>query len=133
MAAALHDYSRSRLSVTEVSHKWGLNVDLEGRLLPLVSWLLNAMTQICTGSKCYRLDFLLPTMRDLLRDLAVGGGMGRLLDLPGVGLATVEKIKAAGFGTLDELSRLSAEDLTKVGIRPASASAIARLVGRRKR
>ena len=72
-------------------------------------------------------------MRELLRDLAVGGGMGRLLDLPGVGLATVEKIKEAGFGTLEELGRLSAEDLTEIGIRPASARAIARLVGRRNR
>jgi helicase len=133
MAAALHDYSRSRLSVTDVSSKWGLNVDLEGRLLPLVSWLLNALTQICTGSKCYRLDFLLPTMRELLRDLAVGGGMGRLLDMPGVGLATVEKIKRAGVGTLGDLGGLSARDLVQLGIRRSSAVAIAGLLARRGR
>lgn len=133
MAAALHDYSRSRQSVTDLGRKWGLNVDLEGRLLPLVSWLMNAMTQVCTGSKCYRLDFLLPPMRGLLKDLAVGGGFGKLLDLPGVGLATVEKIKSAGFVALDELGRVSTEDLTSFGVRQSSAAAIVRLMGRRAR
>ena len=133
MALTLHDYSTSRRSVGEICEKWGLKVDLEGRLIPLVSWLLNAMTKVCTGAKCYKLDFLLPEMRLLLLNLSVGGGFGRLLDLPGVGLATVEKIKNSGLTELSQLGSLSTEELVTIGIRRSGASSIARLMSRRNR
>jgi len=133
LSCALHDYSRSRLSVHDVADKWRLRIDLEGRLVPLVSWLLNALIHICTGTKCYRLDFMIPSMRELLRDLSVGGGLGKLLDLPGVGLRTVEIVREAGIGAYDDLSRVSADDLVALGIRRSSAIAIKRLVVRRGR
>jgi replicative superfamily II helicase len=133
MAAAMHDYSRSRHTVDEISSKWGLKVDLEGRLIPLVSWILNALVQVSTGSKCYRLDFLVPAMRALLRDLAVGGGFGRLLEVPGVGLATVEKLKGAGYSAVDQLESVTVGRLAEVGVRHSSAVAITRLLARRAR
>ena len=133
MALTLHDYSTSRRSVGEICEKWGLKVDLEGRLVPLVSWLLNAMTKVCSGAKCYKLDFMLPEMRTLLLNLSVGGGFGKLLDLPGVGLATVDKIRNSGLTEISQLANLSHEELVTIGIGRSSASAITRMMSRRSR
>jgi hypothetical protein len=76
---------------------------------------------------------MLPEMRTLLMNLSVGGGFGKLLDLPGVGLATVDKIRNSGLTELSQLANLSPEELVTIGIGRAGASAITRMMSRRSR
>lgn len=132
-AVALHEYSRSRKNAEEIAKAWQLDLDLEGRLLPLIQWLLNGLSRICTSDQCYRLDFLVPVIRTAGLDLTVGGGFGALLALEGVGVKSVEAIKRAGYRSLTELSATSSRDLDTLRLSQKAASSVIRFLTRRSR
>ena len=132
-AAALHEFSRSRKGAEEVAETWRLDIDFEGRLSPLIEWLLNGLTRICTSDQCYRLDFLVPVIRSAGLDLVTGGGFGALLALDGVGIRSVETIKRAGYRSLAELRTLSATDLDAINLSSRAKETVKRFLSRRSR
>jgi replicative superfamily II helicase len=132
-AAALHEFSRSRKGAEEVAETWRLDIDFEGRLSPLIEWLLNGLTRICTSDQCYRLDFLVPVIRSAGLDLVTGGGFGALLALDGVGIRSVETIKRTGYRSLAELRTLSATDLDAINLSSRAKETIKRFLSRRSR
>lgn len=132
-AAALHEFGRSRKSAEEVARIWQLDLDLEGRLLPLIEWLLNGLARICTSDHCYRLDFLVPLIRSASLDLVSGGGFGVVLALDGVGLRTVDAIKRAGFRSLAEISAMPPEELERLPLNRKAMIAVRRFLRRQAR
>lgn len=132
-AAALHEYAFSRAQPEEIAIAWGLRVDIEGRLSPLATWSLSALANICTGSRCYKLDFLLPRIRCLIEDIAIGGGMGPLVALPNVGVKTIERLRSAGYSSIENLGQVSTQQLRAIGLTAPAANAISRYCGRRQR
>ena len=110
-AAALHEFGNSRKGADEISETWRLGLDMEGRLVPLIEWLLNGLARICTSDHCYRLDFLVPTIRSAGLNLVVGGGFGALLALDGVGVRSVDAIKGAGYRSLTEMGSMRPDAL----------------------
>lgn len=132
-AAALHDFSRSRMGPREIASAWCLDLDLEGRLIPLIEWLLNGLSRLCCSEYCYRLDFLIPNIRTARLDLTAGGGFGALLDLEGVGVRSVEAIKSAGYLTVTDLGSMPLETLNSLGLSRKAAAAVRRFLSRNAR
>ena len=132
-AAMLRDYALSRMTVDEISVRWGFKADIEGRLLPTVSWLLNALANICAGDRCYRLDFLRMRIFALIQNLSVGGGLGKILGIKGVGIRTVEKLKATGIRSLDDLEQSTTSILESTGISRRQLTEIKKTMARIRR
>jgi hypothetical protein len=132
-AVMLHEHATGRHLDELTSNYGGYEGDIEGRLKPTVIWLLSALAQICTGSKCYKLDFLSVRAHVLMRDLIVGGSLGRLLDIQGIGLKSIEKLVAAGIRGFHELANLQPGALVSMGLRREQAAAISRTVNRATR
>ena len=107
--------------------------DLEGRLKPAVCWLLNALAQICTGERCYKLDFLATRARQLMQTLTIGGPLGKLMSVRGIGIKTIEMLPAFGVQDLSELSGKSAGFLETLGLGKSQTRALERFLVRRRR
>ncbi len=132
-AAALHDFGRSRNEPEEVASAWRIDVDFEGRLTPLVEWLLNGLARICSSDQCYRLDFLVPWIRSAMLDLVSGGGFGTLLALDGIGVGSVEAIKRAGYRSLADVVTMSESALGGISLNRRATVALRRFLVRRAR
>lgn len=107
--------------------------DLEGRLKPSVGWLLNSLASICTGERCYRLDFLAIRAYELMQSLTVGGPLGKLINVDGIGIRTIESLTAFGVRELSELASKSPEQLAEMGVRTGQREAIRRFMLRSSR
>lgn len=132
-AAALHEFGRSRKGAEEIAQTWRLDLDLEGRLLPLIEWLLNGLARICTSDQCYRLDFLVPMIRSAALDLVAGGGFGALLALDGVGVRSVDAIKRAGYRSLAEMGSIRPEVLDHLPLNRKAMISVRRFLLRQAR
>jgi replicative superfamily II helicase len=132
-AAALHEFGSSRKCAEEVAETWQLELDFEGRLLPLIQWLLNGLARICRSDQCYRLDFLVPMIRSADLDLVAGGGFGALLALEGVGVRSVDAIKRAGYRSLAEMGSIGSEGLDRLPLNGKAMMAVRRFLSRRAR
>ena len=132
-ACMLRDYALSRMTLEQICSRWNFNDDLEGRILPMVSWLLNALANICHGDRCYRLDFLRARIFHLIQNLAVGGGLGRLLNVEGIGLRSIDKLRFSGIRSFDDLLVAPMPVLEKTGLSKKQVSELRRVISRASR
>ena len=126
----LRDYALSRMTLDQICTRWNFHDDLEGRLLPMASWLLNAIANVCHGDRCYRLDFIRPRIFQLNQNLAVGGGLGRLLLVKGIGVRSVEKIRASGIRCIEDLLVAPSTIFYGAGLTRKQVADLGRLVAR---
>lgn len=104
--------------------------ELENNLKFTVLWVLNCLSQICNGKRCYKFDFLRMRAFKLIECIAVGSQLGELLTIAGVGRRTVEKLIENGCNQPVDIENFSISDLENMGIRPAQGKAIRIWVGR---
>jgi replicative superfamily II helicase len=129
-ACMLREYALSRMTLEQICTRWNFHDDLEGRLLPMASWLLNAIANICHGDRCYRLDFLRPRIFQLIQNLAVGGGLGRLFSVKGIGVRSIDKIRASGIRSFEDLLVAPSTVFHGVGLTRRQVADLGRLVAR---
>lgn len=132
-AFMLREHARGRQLDELTATYGGYEGDIEGRLKPAVIWLLHCLAQICTGDRCYKLDFLAIRTYALMQDLAVGGSLGKLLSIDGVGTKSIDKLIAGGVQRFEDLAPLQPEALVAMGLGRQQASAIRRAVTRHAR
>jgi helicase len=107
--------------------------DIEGRLKPAVCWLLNALAQICSSDRCYKLDFLAIRAYELMQAITVGGPLGKLMYVKGIGIKTIETLSASGIQDLSELSAKPTAFLEAMGLGKSQMEALRRFLVRRRR
>lgn len=107
--------------------------DFEGRLKPAVCWLLNALAQICTGDRCYKLDSLAVRAYDLMQALTAGGPLGKLMNVKGIGIKTIETLSANGIQDLSDLTGKSSGFFKTLGLAKSQSEALERFLIRRRR
>jgi hypothetical protein len=129
----LWEHARGRELEELISNYGGYEGDIEGRLKPSVIWLLHCLAQICTGERCYKLDFLAFKAYTLMRDLTVGGSLGTLLSVDGLGVKSISKLMTGGVRSFDDLAITPPETLLAMGLRKQQVTAIRRMVLRHTR
>lgn len=107
--------------------------NLESGLKYTALWVLSCLAQICTGARCYKLDFLALTLYDLIEDLSLGSTLGKLLTIRGVGRTTVERLRLAGIEDPGEPRLRDQPALLALGIPRKQADAVARFSRRQAR
>jgi replicative superfamily II helicase len=111
----------------------GYEGDFESRLKPAVIWLLNSLAQICTGAKCYKLDFIAIRAYELTQNLIVGGSLGKLLAVDGIGVKSINKLVSAGIRRFEDLTTIRPEALLAMGLGQQQVKAIRRVTIRHGR
>jgi helicase len=106
---------------------------LEGGLKFTVTWVLNCLAQICSGDKCYKLDFLAMECFELLEDISLGATLGKLMTVKGIGRKTITKIMASGVSDIQQLRGCTVEQFILLGLNANQAKSIHRWVNRRNR
>lgn len=91
--------------------------NLENSLKFSVLWVLSCMSQICNGKRCYKFDFLMMKILNLIECIAIGSEFGELLSVKGIGRNSVNKLIENGLQTLDELSDFSVSELMQIGVK----------------
>ena len=129
----LLEHARGRQLDELISRYGGYEGDFEGRLKPAVIWLLHSIAQICTGDKCYKLDFLAVRAYALMQDLIVGGSLGKLLTVDGIGVKSIQRLVAGGVRGFDDLVAMQQETLFEMGFRRQQVDAIRRAALRYRR
>jgi hypothetical protein len=129
----LREHAHGRQLDDLIASYGGYEGDFEGRLKPTVIWLLNSLAQICTGTKCYKLDFLAIRLYELMQDLAVGGSLGKLLAVDGIGVKSIDKLVSAGIRRLEDLTAVQPEALLAMGLAQKQVNAIRGVTIRRGR
>ncbi|HVI16433.1 MAG TPA: hypothetical protein VM822_26630 [Pseudolabrys sp.] len=122
----LREHSNGRQVHDLISKYGGYEGDFEGRLKPTVIWLSNSLAQICTGAKCYNLDFIAIKAYDLMRNLSVGGNLGKLLAIDGLGMKSINKLTGAGVRRFEDLMTIGPEALLAMGLRKQQVDLIRR-------
>jgi replicative superfamily II helicase len=107
--------------------------DVEGRLKPAVCWLLNALAQICSSDRCYKLDFLAVRAYELMQALTVGGPLGKLMNVKGIGIKTINTLSASGIQDLSQLTGKPTAFLETMGLGKVQAEALKRFLVRHRR
>jgi hypothetical protein len=107
--------------------------DIEGRLKPAVCWLLNALAQICSGDKCYKLDYLSVRAYELMQRVTVGGPLGRLMDVKGIGIQTIETMAASGIRDISELAGKPTAFWETIGLGSVQIESLKRFLARYRR
>jgi helicase len=105
----------------------------ESGLKPTVLWILNCIAQICTGKRCYKLDFLALQAFELIGDLSIGAKLGKLMALPGFGRRSAERLLESGIRDFNDERLKSMEHLLAAGLRKPQAELVRRAVARRER
>lgn len=132
-AQMLHRHCQGK-QIGELAAIYGIHSGtLESGLKPTITWVLSCLAQICDSDKAYKLDFLSLSIYELLEDLNLGATLGKLLQLPGIGRKTAEKLVAAGITSLDALGPLSLDHLKALGLTSPQAITISTFVARRGR
>ncbi|PWU14404.1 MAG: hypothetical protein C5B50_17660 [Verrucomicrobia bacterium] len=132
-AQMLHRHSCG-LPILEIAAVYGIHAGMfESGLKPTITWVLNCLAQICDSDKAYKLDFLKVRIYELLENLSLGATLGRLLDLPGIGRKTVEKLVGGGVITIDHPALLNADQLQSFGLTTSQASTISSFAAFRRR
>jgi replicative superfamily II helicase len=131
--AMLREHARGRELDDLMSIYGAYEGDIEGRLKPTVIWLLHSLAQICTGDRCYKLDFIALRAYTLMQDLAAGGSLGRLLAVDGIGVKSIEKLTSGGVRRFEDLATVQPEELLAMGLVKRQVSAIRRVVARHSR
>jgi hypothetical protein len=129
----LLEHARGR-RIEELRESYGCHDgDIEGRLKPTVCWLLNALAQICTGDRCYKLDFLAIRAFELMQALTVGGPLGKLMNVKGIGIKTIETLAASGVRSLSELAGKPTDFLERMALGKSQTEALKRFLVRHQR
>ncbi len=131
--AMLCDHAHGRQLDDLITSYGGYEGDFEGRIKPAVIWLLNSLAQICTGTKCYKLDFIAIRAYELMQDLVVGGSLGKLLAVDGIGIKSIDKLLSAGIRRFEDLTAIRPEALLAMGLGQQQVNAIRRVTIRRGR
>jgi hypothetical protein len=131
--AMLRDHAHGSRLDDLISSYGGYEGDFEGRLKPAVIWLLNSLAQICTGDRCYKLDFLAIKAYELMQNLIAGGSLGKLLAVDGVGVKSINKLVSAGIRRFEDLATMRPEALLAMGLGQQQVNAIRRAMIRHGR
>jgi len=132
-AILLHRHARGE-TLDDLAKEYGMHTgSIESGFKYTATWVLGCLAQICTGDRCYKLDFLALRIYELLEDLTMGSTLGKLLTLKGVGRATVEKLLNAGYSDFERLHSLQLSTLSDLGVADDPAGAILRLLRRSQR
>ena len=106
---------------------------LENNLKFSVLWILNCLSQICNGKRCYKFDFLMMRALKLIECIAVGSELGQLLTIKGVGRRTVDKLIDGGCSSINDMQDFAFEDLENMGIGSRQAVSILKWSNRQSR
>lgn len=107
--------------------------EFESGLKPTVVWILNSLAQICTGKRCYKLDFLALQAYELIGELSLGATLGKLVAIDGFGRRSAERLLDAGIRDLQDPRLASIEFLLGAGLQKPQAELVRRVVVRRGR
>ena len=132
-AILLHRHAKGH-SLDALATEYGVHAgSLESGLKFTATWVLSCLAQICSGDRCYKLDFLAMRIYELLEDLNLGSTLGRLMTIRGVGRATVSKLLAAGYRDVDALAGTDDSALIDLGVGLKQAAGIRRFLRRKSR
>jgi hypothetical protein len=79
------------------------------------------------------LDFLAIKAYDLLKNLIAGGSLGKLLQVRGIGMKSIDKLVSAGIRRFDDLTTIRPEELLAMGLGQQQVKAIRRVTVRHGR
>jgi helicase len=122
------------LTINELHEKYGVHPgEFESGLKSTIVWVLHSLAQICTGRRCYKLDFLALRMYELIGELSLGATLGKLVAMPGFGRRSAERLLDYGIQDLHDPRLNSMEFLLGAGLKKGQAELVRRAVGRRSR
>lgn len=129
----LHRYARGEKLET-LTREYGIHAGmLENNLKFTVTWVLSCLAQICSPSKCYKLEYLSMQIYELLENVGLGSNLGKLLTIKGIGKKTIYKLLDAGWDDFELLKKLNNEKIINAGISELRAKKILRYANRRTR
>jgi hypothetical protein len=132
-AVLLHRHSLGA-SLEQLSSEYDLGEgDIENRLKFTVTWVLSCLSQICDPGKAYKLRLLQLRVLHLLENLSLGASLGALLEVPGIGRRSLERLKTAGVCTLTRLSQCRRDELESIGLTANQALSVLTYARRRNR
>lgn len=121
-------------TVAELQTQYGIYAgEFESGLKPTVIWILNSLAQICTGKRCYKLDYLALQAHELVGELSLGATLGKLVAIEGFGRRSAERLLDAGIRDLRDPRLASMKFLTGAGLKKPQAEIVRRAVVRRGR
>jgi helicase len=122
------------LPIVQLTIKYGIYPGaFENQQKGQITWVLNGLAQICSSNKCYKLDFLAMRIFELIEDLTLGAGLGKLMVLEGFGRRSAEKLLAAGIQNLSDQRLRSLETLQSIGLSNSLAKKVTQVTNRQMR
>ncbi len=126
--------STSALSARYSSNKRRLHEgDFESGLKFTITWVLSCLSQLCDPEKAYDMKGLKMKILGLIEDVSMGSEMGKLTNLPGIGLGTVRKLMASGVQSMETLRTARDADFQRVGLTQNQVSTICKWVRAKQR